>query len=114
MSDKKLVELIEAYGNSVVALNNAIYRSEGVSWKMTEANKSKQAIVDYVEGEKQDAEKWQLDIAYKHGIMDATKAIRQVYEAHKHNDVVFNNVCSPLWQAIKADGLKAGWIKEKK
>jgi hypothetical protein len=32
---------------------------------------------------------------------EAIKHIREAWEAYKHNDAVFNNICQPLWQAIK-------------
>lgn len=117
MSDKKLDKLIEEYGNLCSVDRGSSYdilTKEQENKLNDSTDKAKQAIVDYVEQEgKAKIEKWQLEIAYKHGMMDSTKHIREVWE--KYKDTALNQLAqmgidkdeedyiTETWRAIKAD-----------
>jgi len=66
---------------------------------------SKAKVVEYV----------REDVAEKklaHAKMEATKNIRAVYERYKEIPVADVVVADDLWEAIKEDGINAGWIKK--
>lgn len=93
MTDNKLGALIEEYGDLMESS-----KERGMDEVMGEMIKdAKQAILDYVEAEKQ----------------DAIKAIKEVYEKYKNWKQSYEKTCCfDLWQAIITTGLKAGWIKK--
>lgn len=94
MTDTKLDKLIDEYAFQV--LDKGGLCTNDIDIDIFAARK---AIIDYVDADYNEA----LREGHNDGYQDALKPIREVYEAYKHNDgVYFNNVCSPLWQAIKS------------
>ena len=106
MSDEKLEILIEKYRSECYLYGVGKYADAEAGVAL-----AKQAIIEYVDKEgKARVEKWQLEIAYKHGTMDATKYIRAAREKYKERGVGYphdRTLCYPmtndLWQAIKKD-----------